>query len=100
MFWTILVHHQEQLYKLYIPFGICWYYTSGCCVAIATQQPHMQNEYCLRHIVFNYPWPVVIICERHDLKIVPHITYVLNVSIIFAEALRISGRIQGSNRNL
>ena len=21
MFWTILVHHQEQLYKLYIAFG-------------------------------------------------------------------------------
>ena len=35
MFRTILVHHQEQLYKLYIAFGICRYHTSGCCVAIA-----------------------------------------------------------------
>ena len=26
-------------YKLYIAFGICRYHTSGCCVAIATQQP-------------------------------------------------------------
>ena len=32
---SILVHHQEQLYKLYIAFGICRYHTSGCCVAIA-----------------------------------------------------------------
>ena len=39
MFRTILVHHQEQLYKLYIGFGICRYDTSGCCVTIATQQP-------------------------------------------------------------
>ena len=34
MFRTILVHHHEQLYKLYIAFGICWYHTCGCCVAI------------------------------------------------------------------
>ena len=39
MFRTILVHHQEQLYKLYITFGIRRYDTSGCCVAIATKQP-------------------------------------------------------------
>ena len=26
-------------YKLYIVFGICRYHTSGCCVAITTQQP-------------------------------------------------------------
>ena len=39
MFRTILVHHQEQLYKLYIAFGISRYHKSGCCVAIATQQP-------------------------------------------------------------
>ena len=38
MFRTVLDHHQEQLYKLYIVFGICRYHTSGCCVAIATQQ--------------------------------------------------------------
>ena len=38
MFRTVLVHHQEQLYKLYIAFGICRYHTSVCCVAIATQQ--------------------------------------------------------------
>jgi hypothetical protein len=29
MFRTILVHHQEQLYKLYIAFGICRYHMSG-----------------------------------------------------------------------
>ena len=39
VFRTVLVHLQEQLYKLYIVFGICRYHTSGCCVAIATQQP-------------------------------------------------------------
>ena len=38
MFRTVLVHYQEQLYKLYIAFGICRYHTSVCCVAIATQQ--------------------------------------------------------------
>ena len=38
MFRTILVRHQEQLYKLYIAFGICRYHTRGCCVAITTQQ--------------------------------------------------------------
>ena len=41
MFRTILVHHQEQLYRLYIVFGTCRYHTSGCCVTIATQQPHV-----------------------------------------------------------
>ena len=46
MFRTILVHYQEQLYKLYITFGICRYHTSGCCVAIATQEP----EVWYRHI--------------------------------------------------
>ena len=39
MFRTILVHHQEQLNKLYIAFRICRYHTSGCCATIATQQP-------------------------------------------------------------
>ena len=53
MFRTILAHHQEQLYKLYIAFGICRYHTYGCCATIATQQPdvpaytncdiHLQN---------------------------------------------------------
>ena len=42
MFRTILVHHQEQLYKLYIAYtGICRYHTCGCRVAIAIQQPHV-----------------------------------------------------------
>ena len=27
--------------ELYIAFGICRYHTSGCCVAIATQQPEV-----------------------------------------------------------
>ena len=37
VFRTILVHHQEQLYKLYIAFGICRYMPVR--VAVATQQP-------------------------------------------------------------
>ena len=41
MFRTVLVHLQEQLYKLYIVFGICRYLTCGCRMAIATQQPHV-----------------------------------------------------------
>ena len=41
MFRTVLVHHQEQLYKLYIAFDICRYHTCGCCVAVATQQTHV-----------------------------------------------------------
>ena len=41
MFRTILVHHQEQLYKLYITFSICRDHTFGCSVAIATQQPNV-----------------------------------------------------------
>ena len=28
-----------NFYKLYIAFGICRYHKSGCCAAIATQQP-------------------------------------------------------------
>ena len=36
MFRTVLVHHQEQIHKLYIAFGIYRYHTCGCCVAIAT----------------------------------------------------------------
>ena len=43
MFRPILVHNQEQLYKLYVTFGICRYHTSGCCVAIATQQPDVST---------------------------------------------------------
>ena len=39
MFRTILVHLQEQLYKLYIALDISRYHKSGCCAAIATQQP-------------------------------------------------------------
>ena len=39
MFRTRLVYHQEQpFYKLYVVFDICRYHTSGCCVAIVTQQ--------------------------------------------------------------
>ena len=30
MFRTVLVHHQEQLYKLYIAFGICRYVWLSC----------------------------------------------------------------------
>ena len=48
MFRTILVHHQEQLHKLYIAFGIMPVHagTSGCCLAIAKQQP----EVWYRHV--------------------------------------------------
>ena len=41
MFRTVLVHLQEQHFKLYIAFGVCRYHTSGCCVVIATQQPDL-----------------------------------------------------------
>ena len=34
---TILVHHQEQLYKLYIAFGICRYHTCGYSHTTATR---------------------------------------------------------------
>ena len=30
-------------YKLYIAFGVCRYHTSGCCMAIATQQPDLST---------------------------------------------------------
>ena len=40
MFRAVSVHLQEQsFYKLYIAFCVCRYHTSGCCAAIATQQP-------------------------------------------------------------
>ena len=51
MFRTILVHHQAQLYKLYSAFGICRYRTSGCCVAIATQQPDVSALMVYTHIL-------------------------------------------------
>ena len=56
MFRTILVHHQEQIYKLYIAFGICRYHTSGCCVVIATQQPQVSaytGIYQMRCVAYN-----------------------------------------------
>ena len=43
MFRTVLVHLQEQFYKLYIAFGIWRYHTSGYCVAIGTQQPDVST---------------------------------------------------------
>ena len=61
MFRTILVHHQEQLYKLYIAFGICRYHTSVCCVAIDTQQPHVWY----RHI------PAYTKCDVQLMKVAP-----------------------------
>ena len=61
MFRTILVHHQEQLYKLYIAFGICRYHASGCCVAIATQQTHVWY----RHI------PAYTKCDVRLIKVAP-----------------------------
>ena len=36
-------------YKLYIAFGTCRYHTSGCCVAIATQEPGV-SEYTKRDV--------------------------------------------------
>ena len=39
MFRTVLVHHQEQRYKLYI--ALVYADKCGCCVAIATQQRHV-----------------------------------------------------------
>ena len=50
MFRTVLVHHQEQLYKLYIAFGICRCHTCGCCVTIGRNFSflcsHSRNNYC------------------------------------------------------
>ena len=40
---TILVQHQEQLYKLHMAFGIYRYHTCGCCVDIATKQPDVSS---------------------------------------------------------
>ena len=45
MFWTIVVHLQEQLYKLYIAFCIYRYHTCGCCVAIATRMVLAYTKY-------------------------------------------------------
>ena len=46
MFRTVSVHLQEQpFYKLYVVFGLCRYHKSGCCVAIATQQPDVWNRH-------------------------------------------------------
>ena len=53
MFRTVLVHHQEQLYKLHIAFG--------CCVAIATQQ----TDVWYRHI------PAYTKCDVQLIKVVP-----------------------------
>ena len=66
---TTLVHHQEQLYKLYIAFGICRYNTSGCCVAIATQQPDVSaytGIYQMRCTAYKVaPDDGLIQCETH-----------------------------------
>ena len=43
MFRTILVHHQEQLYKLYIAFGICRYMPVR--VAVVWIKPHNSHTY-------------------------------------------------------
>ena len=42
-------------YKLYIAFGTCRYQKSGCCVAIATQQPDVPaytGIYKMRRIAY------------------------------------------------
>ena len=41
IFRTILVHHQEQLYKLYIAFGICRYMS----IRLAIVWPHNSQTY-------------------------------------------------------
>ena len=58
MFRAILVHHHEQLHKLYITFGISRYHTSGCCLAIATHQPDVSaytGIYQMRCTVYKVP---------------------------------------------
>jgi hypothetical protein len=43
---TIVVHLQEQLYKLHIVHtSICRYHTSGCCVAIVKNFVHLVDLY-------------------------------------------------------
>ena len=39
MFRAILVHHQEQLYKLYVAFGICLYVQLLCGHSQTTARP-------------------------------------------------------------
>ena len=45
MFWTILVHHQEQLYKLYIAFGMCRYMPIRLAVVWLCGYPHNSQTY-------------------------------------------------------
>ena len=51
VFRTVLFHHQEQLYKLYIAFGICRYHTSGCCVA-NTHKTNKMHEILVIRLYF------------------------------------------------
>ena len=44
MFRTILVHHQEQLYKLYIAFGICRYVWLLCGYSHTTANRRMGGK--------------------------------------------------------
>ena len=58
MFRTVLVHYQEQLYKLYIAYtDICPYHTSGCCVAFTCfglYQSIIRSNFisCTSHFVY------------------------------------------------
>ena len=49
-------------YKLYIAFGICQYHTSGCCVAIATQQRHVWYQQEFLHLVGLYTYCKMMHC--------------------------------------
>ena len=71
MFRTILVHHQEQLYKLYIAYtGIYRSHTCGCYVAIATQQPRVSAyaKYDVKHIELIRP--DVPECNKYDVQLI------------------------------
>ena len=44
MFRTVLVRHQEQLYKLYIPLGICRYQMRCTAYKVAPDDGLTQSE--------------------------------------------------------
>ena len=53
MFRTVLVHHQEQLYKLYIAFGVCRYHTCGYSHTTATRMvPAYTGIYQMRYTAY------------------------------------------------
>jgi hypothetical protein len=61
IFRTILVHHQEQLYKLYIPFGICRYHTTDS--GLWELYRHYKHICRQLRVIFLFCRSVFYICE-------------------------------------